>query len=143
MKKFGFSIANVSFLEPFFKRPVFIRRITGEVIVEHQGLIPNAARSDFEHNSVRQAFLVGLGKLTQEVSAWGDKIQQEDKAREVLEEVRTRATQINSALASLARNQDELLRLNVEVANLGETLELHGKTLKSIEASGYARTREL
>jgi hypothetical protein len=143
IKKFGFSIANRSFLEPFFKRPVFNRRITGEVIVEHQGLIPNAARSDFEHNSVRQAFLVGLGKLTQEVSAWGDKIQQEDKAREVLEEVRTRATQINSALASLARNQDELLRLNVEVANLGETLELHGKTLKSIEASGFTHTREL
>lgn len=143
IKKFGFSIATRAFLEPFFKRPVFNRRITGEVIVEHQGLIPNAARSDFEHNSSRQAFLVTLGKLVQDISAWGDKIQQEDKAREVLEEVRTRATRINSALPSLARDQDELLRLNVEVANLTGQLEVHAKTLKSIDAGGYARTHRL
>ncbi len=143
IKKFGFSIATRSYLEPFFKRPVFNRRITGEVIVEHQGLIPNAARSDFEHNSSRQAFLLALGKLVNDVSVWGDKIQQEDKAREVLEEAHTRAAQINSALPSLVRNQDELLRLNVEVAGIARQLDPHAKTLRSLDAAGYARTRQL
>ncbi len=143
IKKFGFSIADRGFLEPFFRRTVFNRRITGEVIVEHVGLIPNAARSDFEHNSTWQAFLVALGKLVQGISVWGDKIQQEDKAREVLEEIRDRAASINSVLPSIARDQEHLLRLNVEVATLARKLEGHGKTLRSLEAEGYARARKL
>jgi len=56
----------------------------------------------------------------------------------VLEEVRARAAQINSSLPSLARNQDELLHLNVSVAGLMEKLDLHAKTLKSIETERYA-----
>jgi hypothetical protein len=143
IKKLGFSIANRSFLEPFFKRPVFNRRITGEVIVRHDELIPNAARSDFEHNSTRQAFMIALGKLVQEVSSWGDRIQQDDKAREVLERVRHRVTEINRALPGLDRDSERLLHLNVELHGLSEDLRPHAKTLKAIDDRSYASTREL
>jgi hypothetical protein len=51
IKKFEFSIATRDFLEPFFGRTVYNRRITGELIVQHPDLIPNAARSDFEPNA--------------------------------------------------------------------------------------------
>jgi len=143
IKKLGFSVADRKFLEPFFKRPVFSRRLTGEVIVTHTGLIPNAARSDFEHNSARQAFMVALTQLTREISDWGDKIQQDDKAHEELERIRARANEINSALPSVTRDQTRLLQLNVELHTLGEDLERQARTLKRIEMEGYGKTRQL
>ena len=57
LKKLGFSISDRRYLEPFFGRPTYSRRITGEAILTNERLIPNAARSDFEHNSTRQMFL--------------------------------------------------------------------------------------
>ncbi len=51
LRKFDFSIGTRSYLESFFKRTVFHRRITGEVIIQHTSVLPNAARSDFENNS--------------------------------------------------------------------------------------------
>lgn len=143
IKKFGFSIADRNFLEPLFRRPVFNRRITGEVIVEHRALIPNAARSDFEHNSTQQAFMVALGKLTADISAWGDRIQQEDKAREVLDKARARGGEINTALPSMTRDQERLLRLHVELDGLTQELNVHAKVLKAVDNESYQETRQL
>ena len=143
IKKFGFSIADRSFLEPLFRRPVFNRRITGEVIVDHPGLVPNAARSDFEHNSTQQAFMVALAKLVQDVSVWADQIQQEDKAQEVLETVRTRANQINSALPTLTRDRERLLKLHVELDGMIHELNPHVKVLRSLDNEAYTATRQL
>ncbi len=57
LRKFDFSIGTRSYLEPYYKRPVFHRRITGEVIIQNPSVLPNAARSDLENNSARQGFL--------------------------------------------------------------------------------------
>ena len=64
LKKLGFSISDRRYLEPFFGRPTYSRRITGEAILTNERLIPNAARSDFEHNSTRQDFITQLPRLT-------------------------------------------------------------------------------
>jgi len=143
IKKFGFSIADRSFLEPLFRRPVFNRRITGEVIVEHPGLLPNAARSDFEHNSTQQAFMVALAKLVHDVSVWADKIQLEDKAREVLGVARMQANQINIALPTLTRDRERLLRLHVELDGIAQELGSHAKVLRTLDGEGYTATRQL
>lgn len=143
IKKFGFSIADRNFLEPLFRRPVFNRRITGEVIVQHRDLIPNAARSDFEHNSTQQAFMLALGKLTADISSWADGIQQEDKAREVLDKARTRGAEINSALPSMTRDHERLLRLHVELDGLAQELNVHAKVLKTVDNGSFQQVRQL
>src|SRR5262249_26518007 len=139
IKKFGFSIGNRSYLEPFFKRTVFNRRITGEIIVQHPGLIPDAARSDFENNSTRQDFLGLLPGFITELSSWGDQIQQNEKARQVLREVTHDLGVIAEDLPKNQRDKNLMLKYNVELADLEHRLGTHKKTLKSKEdlSEGY------
>lgn len=129
LKKFGFSIATRAFLEPYFNRPVFNRRITGEIIIQHENLLPNAARSDFENNSTRQEFLEALPRFVKVVSDWANKIQEKEKASDVLDDVATRLQEINKVLPAQRRDKDKLLSYNVELANLEHKLRTHSKTL--------------
>ena len=132
IKKFGFSIANRSYLEPFFARTVFNRRITGEIIIQHPNLLPNAARSDFENNSTRQEFLELLPLFIKKLSDWANVLQEEDKAREVLKEVTERLTDILTALPADRRDKDKMLQYNVEIAQQERSLEVHKKTLAGL-----------
>lgn len=143
IKKYGFSIATRSYLEPYFARTVFNRRITGEIIIQHPKLIPNAGRNDFESNSTRQAFLSTLSKFIRDISNWANEIQEEDKAKEVLAEVLARLEEINKSLPSIQRDREYLLRLNVELDYLSQQLRIHHKKLKEKEAEQYEKTRKL
>jgi len=144
IKKFGFSISNRSFLEPYFGRTVFSRRITGELIVQHRDLIPNAARSDFEHNSVRQVFFhKALPRLIRDVSEWANGIQQVEKAREVLAETSEYLATVSDQLPAVQRDRERLLRVNVELEQVERNLRSHTKLLREIEADHLARTESL
>lgn len=132
IKKFGFSIASRSYLEPFFARTVFNRRITGEIIIQHPNLLPNAARSDFENNSARQEFLEILPKFIKQLSDWANKIQQEDKAREVLTEVSNKLAEILALLPAHRRDKDKMLQYNVELAEQEHNVNVHRKTLEAL-----------
>lgn len=144
IKKFGFSISNRSFLEPYFGRTVFNRRLTGELIVQHDDLIPNAARSDFEHNSARQAFLGdALPQLIREISDWANRIQEEDKAREVLAEKSDRLGAISSRMPSIQRDREQLLLLNVELARIEDDLSSHAKVLEQIARDNFQSVESL
>jgi len=144
IKKFGFSISNRAFLEPYFGRTVFSRRITGELIVQHKDLIPNAARSDFEHNAARQAFFHrALPRLIRQISDWANRIQEEEKAREILAEKSGRLSTIGQALPAIQRDRERLLHLNVELAEIERDLRSHAKLLREIEAEHYSKTETL
>jgi len=80
---------------------VYSRRITGKIIVKHPNLIPNAARSDFENNTTRQAFLEALPKFTYSVDRWANEIQEDDRAREVLAQLGKGLSDINGKLPEL------------------------------------------
>ena len=118
-------------MEPFFKRTVFNRRITGEIIVQHEGLIPDAARSDFENNSSRQEFLGLLPNFIAELSSWADEIQQNEKAQQVLSEVTSELRAIAEDLPKSQHDKDVMLKYNVDLAGLDHRLNTHKKTLKS------------
>ena len=134
IKKYGFSIANRAFLEPYFPRVVFNRRITGELIIRHPNLIPNAARSDFEHNSTREAFMRTLPKFIISIAKWANEIQEEEKAKEVLGDVYKELIEINISLPQKRRNPDDMLKLNVRLSNLkDEILKPHEKRLEKME----------
>ncbi len=131
IKKFGFSVGDRGYLEPYFKRTVFNRRVTGEIIVQDPQLLPNAARSDFEHSIARQEFLKVLPRFISELSSWADKIQQSEKAREVLTEVSQELARIAEDLPLSQRDKEVMLRYNVILAELERRLTTHKKTLEA------------
>ena len=143
IKKFGFSIGDRRYLEPYFGRTVYSRRITGEVIVKHDGLIPNAARSDFENNVARQTFLEMLPKFTRDVDSWANKIQEEHRARDVLSEIAIELTTVNQDLPGLQRDREALLALNARLADVERRLKPHTRLLSSVDPDGLRRSREL
>lgn len=143
IKKKGFSISGRYFLEPYFTRPVFNRRTTGEVIIQNNDLIPNAARSDFEHNSTRQSFILALPKFIKKLSDWADGIQKDDKAREILGDVLIRLREINSELPHIRRDRELLLQRNVQLHYCEYDLKNHSSTLKRIENKTYEEAKVL
>jgi len=132
LKKFGFSIGNRSYLESYFKRTVLSRRITGEIILQHPDLLPNAARSDFEPNAARQDFLQKLPVFIATIATWADTIQQDEKGREVLAEVLEAIVDITTNLPTARRERDALLQYNVEVADLERRLKPHERKLAQL-----------
>ena len=132
LKKFGFSIGTRLYLESFFKRSVFHRRVTGEVIIQHSAVLPNAGRNDLENNSARHDFLEAVAGFVAEVEEWGNKIQEENRAAQVLSETRDRLEDLANRLPKSKRDKDEMLRANVELAECQRRLKTHEKTLKSL-----------
>jgi len=143
IKKRHFSIGDRRYLESYFGRTVYSRRITGELIIQHDNLIPNAARSDFESNSTRQAFLEILPKFTRTVDKWANDIQEQELAREVLVELAARLAEINHELPAIQRDRERLLKLNAELAFIDQRLKHHAKTLGQIEDKSLSRTQRL
>ena len=137
IKKYGFSISGRSYLEPYFARPVFNRRVTGEIIIQHPNLLPNAARSDFEHNSSRQGFIQALPRFIRSLSDWANKIQEEDKAKEVLAEVSQQVREINENLPSARYDRETLLQRNIQLHYCERQIRLHAKILKQINTEEY------
>jgi molecular chaperone HtpG len=143
IKKFGFSIADRRYLEPYFGRTVYSRRITGEVIIKNDTLIPNAARSDFENNSTRQAFLEALPKFTREVDKWANKIQEDERAIDVLAELTEQLNEINNELPSIQRDSERLLKLNAQLAEIERQMKQQEKRLQVINESGLMKSKVL
>lgn len=132
LKKFDFSIGTRSYLERFFKRTVFHRRITGEVIIQHPSVLPNAARSDLENNFARHQFLESLATFVAALEKWANGIQERSKAEEVLLEVREKLVDLAQELPKAQRDKDAMLQHNVRLAEYERRLKTHNKTLKCI-----------
>lgn len=143
LKKFGFSISDRQYLEPFFGRPTYSRRITGEVILTNERLIPNAARSDFEHNVTRQDFITQLPKLTRAIDRWANNIQESERAREVLARTTQQLAEINDELPLLQRDRDRLLEYNARLSDINRQMRPHRKRLESLDADGLSLNRDL
>lgn len=144
IKKQGFSIASRQFLEPFFTRTVFSRRMVGEVIVNHPELIPNAARSDFEHNTTRQIFFEKvLPKLTKDASNWANKKQEDALAEEILAQIKKDLRGISEELPTLQRDNERLLALNVELAGYQDRLKPHARRLRTLHLESFQETQQL
>ena len=138
LKKFGFSISDRRYLEPFFGRPTYSRRITGEVILTDERLIPNAARSDFEHNSTRQDFVTQLPKLTRSIDRWANNIQVSERAREVLTSTTQQLVEITNELPLLQRDRDRLLEFNAKISEIRRQMRPHRRRLQNLEPDGLS-----
>ncbi len=143
LKKFGFSISDRQYLEPFFGRPTYSRRITGELILTDERLIPNAARSDFEHNSARQDFVAQLPKLTRAIDRWANNIQESERAREVLARTTQELAEITDELPLLQRDRDRLLEYSARISEISGQVRPHRKRLEQLDPNGLSLNREL
>jgi|GEM_PF-1172215 len=144
IRRLDFAIGSRQLLEPFFGRVVFSRRITGEIIVTDPALIPNASRSDFEPNAARHSFFqYGIGGLLKQVEAYSDKLQREDKAKEVLEEVAAQLHAIRTSLPAKQGNIEQLLKDSAAVADLSRQLQTHRRTVKDLLPGELVATEEL
>ena len=143
LKKFGFSISDRQYLEPFFARPTYSRRITGEVILTNERLIPNASRNDFENNTTLQDFMVQLPKLTRDIDRWANDIQESERAKEVLGQTTQQLVEINGNLPSIQRDRNRLLEFNVRISEVDRAIKPHRRRLRELDPKGLAQHKEL
>ena len=138
IKKYGFSISNREYLEPLFTKPPIARRITGEIIVQHDDLIPNAARTDFEANQARTDFRRALASLVADVTKRGMELQDHWRALELLQRAQGRLPRIHSEIASSQRDTDSLLSVNVELSRIKDDIVSYAKVLQKEHAEEYS-----
>lgn len=140
IKKFGFSVGGRDAFVRFFSRAVFNNRITGEIIIQNDHLIPNAARTEFEPNEVRDSLYMGFAELAAEISSWANQIQDELKAQEELQTISPRVFQILREIPGSERDVVGLLRLNTTLAWYEKSLNLYRKTLEKLQKDLLKRT---
>lgn len=141
VRKFGFSVGGREQFARFFSRAVFNNRITGEIIVKDDNLIPNAARTEFEPGQVRDSLYMGFSTLASKISAWANKIQDELKAQEELQDISPRVFRIVKSIPATERDVSELLRLNTSLAYYEKRLDTHKTTLERLQKDLLDRTR--
>ena len=139
----AFQLGDRRYLEPYFGRTVYSRRITGEIIVKHPSLVPNAARSDFEHNTARQVFAEALPKLTRKVDTWANNIQELDRAQEVLSAIAGELAGFNQELPTIQRDRERMLQLNAQLSDIDRRLKPHRRRLRSADPDGLNKSQEL
>lgn len=140
IKKFGFSVGGRTQFARFFSRAVFNNRITGEIIIRNNDLIPNAARTEFEPSHIRDSLYVGFSELASKISKWANKIQDELKAQEELQSIAPVIFNIVKIIPSRERDISELLRLNTRLTIYEHTLQTHKSNLEKLQKDLFDRT---
>lgn len=133
IKKFGFSVGSRDNFAPFFSRSVFNNRITGEIIIQHKDLIPNAARSEFEAGDIRDSLYMAFSELTTDISTWANNIQQELKAREELETIAPSAFELVEKIPKAERDIEKLLGYNILITSYQNRLKSHTTKLRKLD----------
>jgi hypothetical protein len=133
VKKFGFSVGNRHYFARWFSRAVFNNRITGEIIITHKGILPNASRTEFEPSPLRDALYLAFNQLAQEISSWGERTQTELKAREELETYSPKIFDALKQIKSIERDVDSLLELNNKLSFYESRLNTYKKPLEKLK----------
>ncbi len=139
-KKFGFSVGNRDAFARFFSRAVFNNRVTGEIIIIDEQLIPNAARTEFEPSTIRDSLYMGFADLAAGISSWANGIQNKLKAKEELQEISPKVFNILKAIPSNERDVSQLLMFNTTLDWYNKTLNTHEKILKEQQKDLFDRT---
>ncbi len=132
IKKQGFSIGSRTYAYQYFARKVILDRITGEVIVSLDELLPNAARDEFEASQIRDKFHQLLIKLAKDISEAVDKLQNERKAKDVLITAIDACNEIEKQYLGSQGDSEKLLRSSFELTMLMMRVQSHKKTLRTL-----------
>jgi len=124
-----------------FQRAVFNNRITGEAIIAHDKLIPNAARTDYEPSPVRDALCLAFDNLSSRISSWAEAIQEDLKSKEDLDEISERVFDILKTIPARERDVPYLLTLNTELSGDEKRLDRYKKSLLKGDKVRFERTK--
>ncbi|HYT44469.1 MAG TPA: hypothetical protein VEP90_19220, partial [Methylomirabilota bacterium] len=84
-----------------------------------------------------------LPKFTLDVDRWANKIQEDERAIDVLADLVKRLSEINNELPAIQRDRETLLKLNAELADIDRRLKPQVKRLQEIDKSGLAEAQDL
>ncbi len=140
VRKFGFSVGGRDYFTRFFSREVFNNRVTGEIIVTHPELLPNAARSDFEAGPLRDGLHLAFTDLAARISKWANDVQEELKAKEELQTISPKVFRIVEEIPACERDVPRLLELNNDLTSYKNRLNTHERRLKKIDRDLLDRT---
>jgi len=140
VRKFGFAIGDRDYFAKRFSRAVFNKRITGEIIITHSGLLPNAARTDFEPSPLRDSLYMALDKLASQISTWAEGIQDDFKATEVLEATSSSTFKAIQTIQESERDIGGLLLLNNQLALHEKDLDRYKRRLQKSNPELLERT---
>ncbi len=98
-----------------------------------------------ENNSARHDFLEAVASFITELEKWANKIQEDNRAEQVLSEVQGILEKLANRLPKSKRDKDEMLRANVQLSECEGRLKTHEKTLKSLKglADEWSMTKGL
>jgi len=140
IKKFGFSVGGRDAFTKFFSRAVFNNRITGEVIITDEQLIPNAARTEFEPSTIRDSLYMGFAEMAAEISSWANGIQDELKAKEELQSTSPLVFYILNAIPANDRDIATLLRFNSDLDFYERRIGIYKRILEGQQKDLLDRT---
>lgn len=140
VKKFGFSVGGRDAFAKFFSRAVFNNRVTGEVIITDERLIPNAARTEFEPSTIRDSLYMGFDGLASKISSWANNIQNELKAKEELQSLSPIIFDILKKIPSNDRDVANLLRYNTTLDWYERRINVHKAILQDQQKPLYDKT---
>jgi len=140
IKKFGFSVGGRDAFAKFFSRAVFNNRITGEVIITDEQLLPNAARTEFEPSTIRDSLYMGFAEMAAEISSWANRIQDELKAKEELQSISPSVFNILKAIPANDRDIATLLRFNTNLDWYERSIGIYKKILEEQQKDLLDRT---
>jgi len=113
LKKQGFSIGKREYLARYFgSTNSHFDRYTGEIIVTHPQILPNAARNDLEASALRtKLYLLIQQKVAPVYNVFSTKYQEQEKAKSVLKEEGNTLKQVLAEYNPSVDNYNTLLPL--------------------------------
>jgi hypothetical protein len=130
IRKHDFAVGDRQTFARHFSRSVFNNRITGEIIITSDTLIPNAARTDFEPGQPSDALQIALANLARDISSWAEDVQNNLKADEELQTIAPDVFAIAKQIPAVERDVQELLLLNTRLVGYAGRLDLHRRLLE-------------
>jgi len=132
VKKLGFSVGGRDHFARYFGRIVFNNRVTGEIVITDDDLLPNAARSEFEPSPARDSLYVAFDELASTISVWAESVQTKLKAEEELDAIGPKVQDILERIPTIERDVPALLRLNTQLAAMFDRLATHKRVLRDL-----------
>ncbi len=124
LTKQGFALGERSDMARHFgKRTTYFDRYIGEIIVVEPGLLPNAARTDFEHSAMRTSFYEALTSVATAYNRQADEYQELTKGDDELDGAIEQITEIEKTIAFNYEKADRLLDMVVEIRSIREGIE--------------------
>ena len=142
VKKFGFSVGDRDDFSKYFPRQVFYKRITGEIIITHPALLPNAARSEFEPSAYRDELYYSFVMLASAITHFAEEHQTQMKANEELGSISPEVFNILEAIPKVERDVAQLLEYSNFLSAFRRRLDTHRETLEKSQPSLLKRTEK-